>query len=238
MSSILQELTYVAGSALTSDTYISYARTGGTEKEIRQVNYISYESTDKSFNKSNLSIKKSITLKQPAEYGKRVERLVCSECSYLPKSQEKLDLHMKIHFATNDQKKKSLQKQKQNAERNYLCSKCNRFFPTQRKLKSHDKTHLKKYEFECLKCPSHFGNEKRLISHQKLHDKKNVDMCLYCLKVFSDNKSLTDHIRLHTGEKPYPCPHCDMKFRIVSGLIIHKRKYHMNMFYYYNVRNE
>jgi len=223
MSSILQKISYVCGSALNQELFEPLD------------NDHQFYSRKENCSKFSNEVKPVQNLKQPTQYPKREEKFGCDLCTYLTPSEEKLKEHLNIHFLSEEKKKKNIQKIKKKVQNRIKCDKCYKTFVNKNCYNIHCKTHDKVYQFQCTLCPRHFHNEKALISHQKLHNMKNVPTCSYCSKVFSDNSALKIHIRLHTGEKPFTCKHCNISYSNSAGLLYHKRLHHLDQYYFNNI---
>ncbi|XP_046384306.1 zinc finger protein 37 homolog [Ischnura elegans] len=133
---------------------------------------------------------------------------------------------------------------------NHCCHICRETFPSQRKLRSHLKSHAKeapvsknhsslKRKHQCPQCPQNLASEFNLRQHMKTHSETCNYCCHVCGKLFKTHSSLLNHARIHVLDelkesgrdstvlanghlvKLYQCQVCDKKFRQSGHLAIH-----------------
>uniref|UniRef100_A0A8C6NZS3 Zinc finger and BTB domain containing 16a n=1 Tax=Nothobranchius furzeri TaxID=105023 RepID=A0A8C6NZS3_NOTFU len=125
-----------------------------------------------------------------------------------PSTQTALQQHMEVHAGV----------------RSYICSECNRTFPSHTALKRHLRSHTAgDHPFECEFCGSCFRDESTLKGHKRIHTGEKPYECNGCGKKFSLKHQLETHYRVHTGEKPFECKLCHQRSRDYSAMIKHLR---------------
>jgi len=127
----------------------------------------------------------------------------------------------------------------------FQCSKCQRVFDTETKMRRHIfaqhnpsemecfhcfakydsmlhferhvSTHFTRNEYLCDFCPTMFNRVSGLLDHLAKHkSERHKFTCQECGKVLANRLSFTIHQRTHTGEKPHACRFCDRTFSQVS----------------------
>lgn len=135
--------------------------------------------------------------------------------------------------------------------REFVCDKCEKFYPSVLDLREHMETHpfippvecckrtfmtlnyykahLKKSHFQffqCSKCPKTFMTADRRSSHQSTHDGQYFKCPIEtCLKRFKSQQVFDNHQRTHSG-KPFWCDECPRTFNESYQLQLHKCKEH------------
>lgn len=127
----------------------------------------------------------------------------------------------------------------------FQCSKCQRVFDTETKMRRHIfiqhnpeemecfhcfakydsmlhferhvATHFTRNEYLCDFCPTMFNRVSGLLDHLAKHKSERQRFtCTACGKVLANRLSFTIHQRTHTGEKPHSCRFCDRTFSQVK----------------------
>lgn len=130
----------------------------------------------------------------------------------------------------------------------YQCSKCQRVFDSETKMRRHIfiqhdpgemecfhcfakydsmlhferhiATHFCRNEYLCDFCPTMFNRVSGLLDHLAKHkNERQRFTCPECGKILANRLSFTTHQRTHTGEKPHACRFCDRTFSQVSSCI-------------------
>ncbi|XP_025208066.1 zinc finger protein 354B-like [Melanaphis sacchari] len=134
----------------------------------------------------------------------------------------------------------------------FQCSKCQRVFDSETKMRRHIfiqhnpremecfhcfakyesmlhferhvATHFTRNEYLCDFCPTMFNRVSGLLDHLAKHkiDRQRFT-CQECGKVLANRLSFTIHQRTHTGEKPHACKYCDRTFSQISSKQYHER---------------
>ncbi|XP_030047974.1 zinc finger protein OZF [Microcaecilia unicolor] len=109
-------------------------------------------------------------------------------------------------------------------EKPFKCTKCDRRFRLESKLRNHQSLHTLQRCFICLQCKKGFTHKQHLTRHQKIHEERRVlFICNDCGMSFNHKGNFTTHRRLHTGERPFSCTQCGESFNRKADLIIHER---------------
>uniref|UniRef100_A0A182FT85 Uncharacterized protein n=1 Tax=Anopheles albimanus TaxID=7167 RepID=A0A182FT85_ANOAL len=87
----------------------------------------------------------------------------------------------------------------------------------------------------CSKCDKEFLNQRKMKRHMRIHSSERYHQCTQCEMSFADKSNLTKHMRKHTGElrnlknKPHLCAECgksfNISFRYKSSLRRHRRSH-------------
>ncbi|XP_035786970.1 zinc finger protein 2 homolog [Anopheles albimanus] len=81
----------------------------------------------------------------------------------------------------------------------------------------------------CSKCDKEFLNQRKMKRHMRIHSSERYHQCTQCEMSFADKSNLTKHMRKHTGElrnlknKPHLCAECGKSFKYGTSLSRHKR---------------
>ncbi|XP_044147231.1 zinc finger protein 397-like [Bufo gargarizans] len=123
-------------------------------------------------------------------------------------------------FDSSQTVKQSVQHQRTEGEKAFLCSECGKHF-------NHE-SHIVMYKkickaYPCSECGKSFNHKSHLVQHHKIHTGEKPYSCSECGKCFNHKSRLAIHERTHTGEKPYSCSECGKRFSETSGLRRHKR---------------
>ncbi|XP_033982889.1 zinc finger and BTB domain-containing protein 16-A [Trematomus bernacchii] len=163
--------------------------------------------------------------------------IVCDQCGAQFQTEESLESHRKIHTGSDMalfcllcgkrfQAQPALQQHMEvhAGVRSYICSECNRTFPSHTALKRHIRSHTAgDHPYECEFCGSCFRDESTLKGHKRIHTGEKPYECNGCGKKFSLKHQLETHYRVHTGEKPFECKLCHQRSRDYSAMIKHLR---------------
>ncbi|TRY90614.1 hypothetical protein DNTS_003683, partial [Danionella cerebrum] len=155
--------------------------------------------------------------------------LICDQCGAQFTQEEALEAHRQTHTGSDMavfcllcgkrfQTQKALQQHMEihAGMRSYVCSECERTFPSHTTLK-------RDHPFECEFCGSCFRDESTLKGHKRIHTGEKPYECNGCGKKFSLKHQLETHYRVHTGEKPFECKLCHQRSRDYSAMIKHLR---------------
>lgn len=115
------------------------------------------------------------------------------------------------------------------ADRNFMCSICNRRFRQKQTLKQHILTHTGQRPYSCEICSKTFTQAGALQRHMaSLHD-NTLFPCHLCPKKFNQRNNFKRHLKLHTGEGPtYDCKICYRSFKRKDGYDRHAKQ-HMSV---------
>ncbi|XP_056450199.1 zinc finger and BTB domain-containing protein 16-A [Gadus chalcogrammus] len=163
--------------------------------------------------------------------------IVCDQCGAQFQTEESLESHRHIHTGSDMaifcllcgkrfQAQPALQQHMEvhAGVRSYICSECNRTFPSHTALKRHLRSHTAgDHPYECEFCGSCFRDESTLKGHKRIHTGEKPYECNGCGKKFSLKHQLETHYRVHTGEKPFECKLCHQRSRDYSAMIKHLR---------------
>ncbi|CAL8364569.1 unnamed protein product [Lota lota] len=163
--------------------------------------------------------------------------IVCDQCGAQFQTEESLESHRNIHTGSDMaifcllcgkrfQAQPALQQHMEvhAGVRSYICSECNRTFPSHTALKRHLRSHTAgDHPYECEFCGSCFRDESTLKGHKRIHTGEKPYECNGCGKKFSLKHQLETHYRVHTGEKPFECKLCHQRSRDYSAMIKHLR---------------
>ncbi|CAG9807079.1 unnamed protein product [Chironomus riparius] len=119
------------------------------------------------------------------------------------------------------------------------CSKCDKHFPTKRKLSDHMKTHSTKVRLhECSTCKRKFLSEMQLLKHEIIHSDlitqikdESAYRCIICKEVVSDKQELDEHMREHKinfETDSNQCIECNKSFDKFVALVRHLKKHDEN----------
>lgn len=89
-------------------------------------------------------------------------------------------------------------------------------------------------EIKCEKCDKTFPTDKKLERHQKMAHQKppKLFQCTDCNKIFNTNRVLQNHCKhKHSDARKYNCDLCQKSFKTDSGLYAH-RKTHADSYDY------
>ena len=95
--------------------------------------------------------------------------------------------------------------------REFPCSRCNKYFKRKDNLERHEKTHDKKKYYKC-KLGIYTGNNAIYVGEKPYN-------CTHCMEIFEDRRKYVDHVKDHMNLKPFKCDYCNKDF---------KRKQHLN----------
>lgn len=94
----------------------------------------------------------------------------------------------------------------QTPKKPYLCSVCNKNFPTSTKLISHELIHAGSTPFKCEHCKKAFSSKFKLVRHMLIHSDRKPFSCTVCERTFHRKDHLKNHIKVHSpSKKVYVC---------------------------------
>lgn len=114
----------------------------------------------------------------------------------------------------------------------YLCTYCNKQFPTKTKLNRHVDTHIGEKNFICNFCGKAFRKQSILNEHYNVHSGKKSFKCDLCSNSYTRMHSLKIHkkevhgigtVKSRGREKKFSCNMCDAKFHANTLLQAHIR---------------
>ncbi|XP_057336547.1 zinc finger protein 37-like isoform X2 [Microplitis mediator] len=113
-----------------------------------------------------------------------------------------------------------------NNAKKYNCKKCNRFFASLEKLKSHKQyRHKGRLRYKCEQCDYASNQKSDVIHHNRQHTGECPYQCFYCLFTFKYRPSFKSHLFIHI-DKNLSCDICHEKFTKDNLLITHMIYYH------------
>ncbi|KAE9542638.1 hypothetical protein AGLY_002549 [Aphis glycines] len=128
----------------------------------------------------------------------------CSKCGKLFLSEERVEIHMKVH-----------------REKSFACQMCQKKFTQQKTLDIHLNVHIGLYP--CDKCDFKAQTMYNLKIHESTHSKVKEHCCQECKKEFSTVSSLRRHNRLvHQKLVWFRCDKCDYSTSQPSNMKYHK----------------
>ena len=125
--------------------------------------------------------------------------------------------------------------QSHESTKTFECKKCNKFFKTERILKTHELTHESdstRYKYSCHICGQRFTQKGNVDSHLMIHSGERPFKCNSCDKAFTTSGGLKAHYLVHTGERPYACDQCEATFKSSGQLKNHVMEKHLQVYRY------
>ncbi|KAG8004786.1 hypothetical protein GBF38_010574 [Nibea albiflora] len=120
---------------------------------------------------------------------------------------------------------KSSFKDKNDAERPFSCSQCEKRFLRKKNLQEHLRIHTGEKPYGCSVCMKYFSCSGSLRKHLRIHTGEKPFSCSVCGNRFTESGHLKVHMRTHTGEKPFSCSVCGKSFTWRQSFNNHM-KYH------------
>lgn len=161
----------------------------------------------------------------------------CDECGKSFRKLSQLNLHKE--YAHRELKCQHCEKQfdtikkLKDHERRHIrdkegfpCSQCDRVLKTSSGLKLHRAKHTGQYKFCCDVCGNGFMSKAILEEHMGRHTQEKRYTCDVCGKMFVFNSTMRIHRRWHDNPLPYKCKTCGQRFRHTSLLSVHRRRMH------------
>ena len=103
-------------------------------------------------------------------------------------------------------------------EKPFICSFCDKKFPTNYQRKMHELRH----KGELPQCPVCSGRYVALKKHILIHSNDSYKhICSVCKKAFRRANNLKKHLLVHSGERPFNCGDCGSRFKTRTHLKIH-----------------
>jgi hypothetical protein len=169
--------------------------------------------------------------------GNQINKFQCDFDDKIFVSKEKLKAHMKGHRAVSKCEicRKKVKYIKEHMKLIHFveditvaCKICGKILKNKLTLKSHLKTHNKK--FECRVCGQKFAFLSRFKTHLKIHDDPWAFQCQICFKKYNSSSSLSKHVSIHDNNrpKPYQCEHCDYATAIKTNFKNHLKVHDKN----------
>ncbi len=115
----------------------------------------------------------------------------------------------------------------------FYCNLCQKPFSNQSGLSRHmilrhgdprSQTH------QCDRCTKSFATLSSLKKHVNMHDGKFSYTCQVCWRGFANAGNLQGHMSQHTNEASFKCQMCRSTFKSRSGLFMHKKKAHPELY--------
>ncbi|CAG2110913.1 unnamed protein product [Medioppia subpectinata] len=113
-------------------------------------------------------------------------------------------------------------------ERPFGCDVCHKTFPTQSRLKTHQRLHTdtaKPFVCSWVGCDSAFRTNQQLSNHMQSHEQLRQYACDECDSRFNQKRSLQAHKNtVHSTARPYTCdwPACEATYKDLNMLKRHK----------------
>ncbi|XP_035712326.1 gastrula zinc finger protein XlCGF8.2DB-like [Folsomia candida] len=143
-------------------------------------------------------------------------RFPCTLCGKEFKTRAELEKHISIHTK----------------EKSYVCSTCERRFPSLSNLRSHEVTHLEKSArriFKCCLCPQMSLTRANLQKHvQVVHENQGNYHCSFCDKRFSTLGNMRLHVDVKhppNREKIHSCDKCEYRSHSKVYLAQHVKRH-------------
>lgn len=129
----------------------------------------------------------------------------------------------------------------------FQCSRCQRVFMTESKMRRHIVIQHNPVDMECFHCSAKYDSMENFEQHMSTHFAGNEFLCDFCRTMFNSVSGLLEHLakhksdrqkftcqecgkvlanrlsysihqRTHTGEKPHACKFCDRTFSQVGKI--------------------
>lgn len=118
----------------------------------------------------------------------------------------------------------------QTAPKEFKCDNCNKIFRRKHHLERHALLHENEKVYDCTKCDKKFPTEFKLATHQVTHGERRKYTksfkCDVCDRAYTLEKSLKVHMRMHNGETAIHCQMCPSKFHTKWQMKDHTLKCH------------
>uniref|UniRef100_A0A0C9QNI9 ZNF677_0 protein n=1 Tax=Fopius arisanus TaxID=64838 RepID=A0A0C9QNI9_9HYME len=112
-------------------------------------------------------------------------------------------------------------------EKPFACKICDKSFAQLVALKLHERVHTGDKPYVCEICGKKFSQKANKTKHLKIHKEgMKPHTCGVCGRSFHEHEEMVLHRAGHGGGKPRKCDHCDERFRKLSELTDHVRRYH------------
>ncbi|XP_015122754.1 zinc finger protein 260 [Diachasma alloeum] len=112
-------------------------------------------------------------------------------------------------------------------EKPFTCEICDKSFAQLVALKQHERVHTGDKPYSCEICGKRFSQKANKTKHLKIHKEgTKPHTCGVCGRSFYEHEEMVLHRAGHGGGKPRKCDQCDERFRKLSELTDHVRRYH------------
>lgn len=121
---------------------------------------------------------------------------------------------------------------KENKEREFKCSQCERIFSYKSNLKAHIKVvHQKLLPYKCEfeNCTKSYPSLNRLKVHMRTHFNDKRFECQICKKRFNEKVNLKTHMAVHSKKKPFICLLCEKAYKSNTRLKEHVDIIHLKI---------
>lgn len=114
---------------------------------------------------------------------------------------------------------------RQEGEKKYPCTDCNKSFTRIHGLRYHMAKHADIKKFLCTKCGKGFHTSSGLRQHARSHKETAQFKCGFCNKTYKSRQSLKEHFRLahSSNRKGFVCVTCGKRFTMRSTLMMHSK---------------
>ena len=157
-----------------------------------------------------------------------IDTFECYPCQIKFKSEADLASHIQIKHGDDDVDED--EQEKSSTKGKWTCSKCEKSFKFQHRLKAHLETHIEIHSrarpFQCQDCDKRFLRSSDLWAHQRIHSGSKYT-CLQCGKKLASSGSLHNHKKsVHEESKRFECHVCFKGFALKQKLVNHVMSEH------------
>ncbi|KAK0173592.1 hypothetical protein PV328_006765 [Microctonus aethiopoides] len=105
----------------------------------------------------------------------------------------------------------------------YSCKICNKPFMRPSDMEKHMRTHTGEKPFSCQICQKQFAQTTAVQQHERIHTGAKPYACEICGKAFSQSANKRKHVLIHkAGTKPHVCKTCGRCFSDLTEMELHK----------------